>query len=151
MVYEYGIGGTERKTDNANEGFAEIQQNRTLFVQKLTSEAPYSPELVKNLKTVDEVFQHFKPAIEVGFETEEGTGIREGLQFKTLGDFGTKGISNQSKFLQGLNNKQEQYQKIVKELRSNKTLKAIIEDKDNKQAFVSALQALISEIEEPNV
>ncbi len=151
MAYEYGIGGTERKTDNANEGFAEIQQNRTLFVQKLTTEAPYEPELVKNLKTVDEVFQHFKPAVEVNFETEEGTSINEGLKFKNLGDFGSKGISGQSKYLQGLNNKQEQYQKIVKELKSNKALRTIIEASDNKQAFVSALHALIKELEEPAV
>jgi hypothetical protein len=149
MAYEYGIGGTERKTDIANEGFAEIQQNRTLFVQKLTPQTPYEPELVPNLKTVDEVFQHYKPALEVQFETEEGATHSEGLRFQNLGDFGSKGISNQSKFLQALGNKQEQYQKIVKELKSNKALRTIVEDKENKQAFVNALQALIKELEEP--
>ncbi len=148
MAYEYGIGGTERKNDNANEGFVEIQQNRTLFIQKLTADTPYEPELVQNLKTIDEVFQHYKPSVNVEFETETGASASENVQFKNLGDFGTKGILGQSKFLQNLNNKQQQYQKIVKELKSNKALRNIMEDQESKQAFINAVRALIAELEE---
>ena len=43
-MFEYGIGGNERKLNNANEAFADIQMNRTIFVQKLTGEAPYVPQ-----------------------------------------------------------------------------------------------------------
>ena len=38
-LYQYGVGGNEVKVD-ANESIAEIPSNRTLFVQKLTDEAP---------------------------------------------------------------------------------------------------------------
>lgn len=42
-MYKYGVGGNEVKIDT-NEAIAEIPSNRTLFVQKLTDEAPISPE-----------------------------------------------------------------------------------------------------------
>ena len=44
-LYNYGIGGNEVKVD-ANESIADIPSNRTLMVQKLTDEAPTSPECV---------------------------------------------------------------------------------------------------------
>ncbi len=54
-MQEYGIGGTEVKGD-ASEAFVEIPQNRTLFIEKLTNEAPVKPQMTEGLKTVDEVF-----------------------------------------------------------------------------------------------
>ena len=44
-IYDYGIGGNEVNVD-ANESIADIPSNRTLLVQKLTDEAPVSPETV---------------------------------------------------------------------------------------------------------
>ena len=44
-IYDYGIGGNEVNVD-ANESIADIPSNRTLLVQKLTDEAPVSPEAV---------------------------------------------------------------------------------------------------------
>ena len=39
-MYSYGIGGQERKLDNASEAISDIPLNRTLLVQKLTTNAP---------------------------------------------------------------------------------------------------------------
>ena len=44
-LYNYGIGGNEVEVD-ANESIADIPSNRTLMVQKLTDEAPVTPETV---------------------------------------------------------------------------------------------------------
>ena len=60
----YGLGGTEVKLD-ANEAIQEIPQNRTLLVEKLTSDAPVKPEIVGDLKTIEDVFENFKPKVEV--------------------------------------------------------------------------------------
>ena len=53
-IYDYGIGGNEVNVD-ANESIADIPSNRTLLVQKLTDEAPASPETVYGLQTVEDV------------------------------------------------------------------------------------------------
>ena len=146
-MFNYGIGGNEIRPD-ASEAIADIPKNRTLVVEKLTDQAPVKPEMVYDLKNVDEVFAHFKPKVEVELEKEDGSSTNEALSFSNLGDFGTKGITNQNQFLQDLNQKQDQYMKIIKQLKSNKSLKTILENPDTKVAFVGALLALIQEIED---
>lgn len=147
MLSNNGIGGNEVPLD-ANESIAEIPQNRTLFAQKLTSEDPVKPELVEGLTAVEKVFEHFKPEIKVGFEDANGAVKMESLKFRNLGDFGTKGIISQSDFLTGLETEKDQYQKIVRQLKTNKILKAALEDAETKKAFHSILQLLIKELEE---
>jgi len=147
MLTNKGIGGNEVPFD-ASEAIFEIPQNRTLLAQKLTAHDPVKPELVEGLNTIDRVFEHFKPEIKVDFEDAEGSVKMESLRFKNLGDFGTKGITGQSRFLMGLETEKDQYQKIVKQLRTNKILKAALEDPDAKKALYDTLHNLIKELEE---
>lgn len=146
-MQEYGIGGTEVKGD-ANEAFAEIPQNRTLLCEKLTADAPIKPKIVEGLQTIDDVFEHFKPAVEVDFEDSEGAGKQESLSFKGLSDFGMKGITAQSEFLKDLNIEKEQYQKIIKQLKSNKLLRKTLENPNTKADLLGVMYALIKELEE---
>ncbi|WP_299888223.1 hypothetical protein [uncultured Lacinutrix sp.] len=143
----YGLGGTEVKTD-ANEALQEIPQNRTLFVEKLTQDQPIKPEVVTGLKTVEEVFDHYKPEVEVDFEDADGVEKKEALNFKNLGDFGGKGITRQSSFLKGLNTEKDQYLKIVKQLKTNKILKTALESPEAKESLLEAIRALLTEIQE---
>lgn len=66
-MFNYGIGGQEVPKD-ASEGIADIPMNKTLMLEKLTSNDPIKPQLVEGLKTIDEVFAHFKPNTEVEFQ-----------------------------------------------------------------------------------
>jgi hypothetical protein len=143
----YGIGGQEVKGD-ASEAILEIPQNRTLFAQKLTSEAPVKPEIVEGLKNVDEVFAHYKPKIAVEFEDSAGAGFQEQLHFSGLADFGIKGITAQSAFLQNLNLEKEQFLKIIKQLKTNKLLRKALENPETRQAVLNSLYSMIKELEE---
>lgn len=141
----YGIGGTEVKTD-ASEAFVDIPQNRVLLAEKLTVNPTVKPEIVEGLTDIASVFQHFAPEVDVTFETEQGVPKREALKFKGLEDFGAKGITQQSEYLNELNAKKEQYQKIIKQLKSNKLLRKALDDKESKESIIHALQALINEL-----
>ena len=143
----YGIGGNEVKGD-ASEAILEIQQNRTLLLEKLTANAPVKPQIVEGLTTIDEVFEHFSPKIDVEFENTEGVSKQETLRFKGLADFGVKGITAQSAFLQDLTAQKDLYNKIMKQLKSNKLLRKALEKADTKQALINAIFALIRELEE---
>jgi len=143
----YGIGGQEVKGD-ASEAILEIPQNRTLFAQKLTSDAPVKPEIVEGLKNVDEVFAHYKPKIAVEFEDSAGAGFQEDLRFSGLADFGIKGITAQSAFLQNLNLEKEQFLKIIKQLKTNKLLRKALENPETRQAVLNSLYSMIKELEE---
>jgi len=146
-MLEYGIGGQEVKGD-ASEAVGEIAQNRTLLVENLTEGAPVKPQIVTDLKNIDEVFEHYHPELEVEFEDQEGTGRAEKLQFKGLSDFGVKGITKQSDFLKDLANQKEQCYKIIKQLKSNKLLRKALEKEETKGALLNSMYALIKEIEE---
>ncbi|WP_374460078.1 hypothetical protein [Chryseobacterium taeanense] len=147
MLSNKGIGGNEVPLD-ANEAIVEIPQNRTLFAQKLTADDPVRPELVEGLNTVEKVFEHYKPEVKADFEDANGTVKMETLKFKNLGDFGTKGITAQSSFLSGLETEKDQYQKIVKQLRTNKILKAALADPDARKTLYDIINVLIKELEE---
>ncbi|QMW04488.1 hypothetical protein [Spirosoma foliorum] len=146
-MFDYGIGGQERKL-NVSESIVDIPQNKTLLIEKLTTDPSFSPEVVEGLKTVGEVFAHFKPENEIEFDTEDGSTISETLRFNSLADFGKKGIIAQIEYLQQLNMTFEDFQKYVKQLKSNKILKTMLENPDGKAAYIAAIQAMIRELEE---
>ncbi len=140
-----GIGGNEVKGD-ANEALTDIPQNRTLIAGKLTPNAPIKPEVVEGLRTVEDVFEHYEPTLKVPFEDKDGGTVNEELGFKNLGDFGKKGIIDNSVFLKELEIESDQYKKIIKQLKTNKILKAALEDEGAKQSLVDTIDALIAEI-----
>ncbi len=146
-MFNYGIGGQEVPKD-ASEGIADIPMNRTLMLEKLTADDPIKPKIVEGLKTVDEVFANFKPQVEVEFQKEDGAFQSEKLNFANLGDFGAKGITNQSNFLKDMELKKNEFAKIIKQLKSNKALKTVLENPDTKASFMQALQAMSQEIDD---
>jgi len=147
MDNSYSLGGSEVRSE-AGEAIQEIGQNKTLLVQKLTQDQPLKPQVVKGLTSVDAVFDHFKPEIEVDFEDSEGVESKEMLRFSNLGDYGKQGIVNQSKYLNDLDTEKDQYLKVVKQLKSNKILKAALTDPDAKQALLRSIESLIAEIQQ---
>ena len=141
----YGIGGNEVKTD-ASEAFADIPQNRTLMLEKLTKDTPVKPQIVHGLQTIEQVFDNYKPEVEVEFADASGAAVKEQLKFSNLGDFGIKGITEQSNFLKDVTTQKDQYQKIVKQLKTNKILKQALENPEAKNAMLESIHALIQEL-----
>jgi hypothetical protein len=146
---EVEIGG-QLVPQQSFEAIANISSNKTLLVQKLTSK-PTKLEPVKGLKTIDEVFNHFKPGTEVEFEDENGAQKKEELKFNSLLDFRKDGIINQSDLLKKLQTQQDACNSIIKRLKTNKILKTALQNSEAKMSFLQALQAAINEIDNANV
>lgn len=144
-ILEYGIGGNEVKVD-ASEAIANIPENRSLIVEQLTADEPVIPEAVKGLKTVEEVFEHFRPNIDVEFENEEGQPVKENFCFQTVADFSVKNMTRNSPFLHKLDTEKTFYEGLVAQLRSNKVLQRVLENPESKKAFIDALEALKKEL-----
>ena len=138
---------TEVQDVEVMESVLEFPQNRAFLTEQLTAEDPSKPEIVNGLKTVDDVFEHYKPKVNVDFQDSEGVTKKETLAFNNVGDFGVKGIVAQSDFLKALNIQKEEYQKIIKQLKSNKQLKQVLGDIESKQALLNAIHALLKELE----
>lgn len=146
-MFNYEIGGNERKVD-ASEAFVDISPNKTLFIQQLTANDPVKPEIVEGLKTEEDVFRHFKPSVGVSFENSNGSTVDETLRFANLGDFSVKSMVQQSDTLHDLKVESDMYLNIIRQLKTNKTLKATLENPDTRQAFAAALENLAKELKQ---
>jgi Protein of unknown function (DUF770). len=149
MLNEVEIGG-QLVPQESFEAISNISSNKTLLVQKLTNK-PTKLEPVKGLKTIDDVFEHFKPNVEVEFEDENGALKKEELKFNSLLDFRRDGIINQSDLLKKLQIQQDACNAIIKRLKTNKILKTALQNPEAKKNFLQALQATINEIDNANV
>ena len=145
-----GIATTILAPDPVGEGFVEISPNKTLFIQKLTADDPIKPEIVEDLQTVEQVFDYFKPNCDVELDKEDGSAVKENFKFAGLGDFDIKNLTNQSAYLKKLSIENDAYLKIIKQLKTNKSLKNVIENPDTRNAFINSLKALAAELEEEN-
>jgi hypothetical protein len=146
MINQYEIGGNEVKID-ASEAIAAIPENRTMLVEQLTSEEPVNPEVAAGLTSIEQVFAHYKPQIDVEFQNEEGQPVKETFHFLNVGDFAVKNLTEQSSFLKGVNTQKDFYDNLIKQLRSNKVLQRALENPESKQAFIAALQGVLSELD----
>ena len=146
-MFNYEIGGNERKVD-VSEAITDISPNKTLFVQQLTDQETVKPEIVEGLKTVEDVFRHFTPKVAVSFENEDGSTKEETLQFRNLGDFSVKNMVQQSGTLGNLKLENDTYLNIIRQLKTNKTLKATLENPETRQAFAAALENLAKELQQ---
>ncbi|MDR3286816.1 MAG: hypothetical protein LBT27_05185 [Prevotellaceae bacterium] len=147
MISQYEIGGNEVKID-ASESIAAIPENRTMLVEQLTSEEPVNPEIITGLTTIEQVFEHYKPQIDAEFQNEDGQPVKETFHFRNVSDFGVKKLTEQSPFLKKVNTEKDFYDNLIKQLRSNKVLQRALENAESKQAFIAALQGVLSELNE---
>ena len=143
-----GIATTILAPEPVGEGFVEISPNKTLFIQRLTNEDPVRPEIVEGLETVEKVFEYFQPNCDVELDKEDGSSVKENFTFSGLGDFDVKNLTNKSAYLKNLSLENDAYLRIIKQLKTNKSLKNVIENPETRNAFVNALKALATELEE---
>lgn len=143
------IGGKVRER-KVSEAISLLPMNKTLMVQKLTSDPEANPEIVEGLDSVEKVFDHFKPSVEVEFEDKEGAEVKNELQFNTVGDFGVKGMLRQSEFLNTLQKEKDELFRFMKILKSNKVLQKILNNPEEKQAYIASIQSVLEELKNAN-
>nr|WP_044655066.1 hypothetical protein [Bacteroides acidifaciens] len=131
-----------------SEGISDIPHNKTLIVEKLTAEAPVSPDTITGLTDLRQVFDYFSPNIDVEFENEEGQPVKENLKFRNVADFSINKMTLQSNFLRSLKAQKDFNDYLVKQLRSNKVLQKVLNDQKSRQLFLSVLQELRKEMKE---
>lgn len=145
-MFDFEIGGNEIKPESA-EGIANIPHNRTLLAQKLTQEAPVNPEVVYGLKTVEAVFEHFKPEVEIEMESLDGMPTKETMKFRSVADFRVKEMVAQSPFLRSLDAQYQEYTQISRRLQGHRILQTALGNPDTKAALIQTLQALVAELD----
>lgn len=129
-----------------SEAIVEFPQNRALLVEQLTDDPPARAKIVKDLRTMEDVFNYFQPKVNVEFEDLLGQTKKETLSFNEPRDFELAGLMKKSEFLKELGLLKESYEKIEKQLRTNKVLRDALSDPDTRNALIKSMQALLKEL-----
>lgn len=136
---------------NAQDGIIEFPQNRTLYADQFTDDAPNTDEDREGFKatSMKDVFEHYQPSKEsVALETEEGGVVYEDFEFKQIKDFDDEQLIAQSKLLSGNQAKIDAYNSVIRQLEKNKTLRNTLKDDASKDNLKNALKALLAELDD---
>lgn len=128
-----------------------IDNNKTLYIDQFT-DFPGDPELVQNVRTIDDAFQTFKPSVDVTFEDEEGGSVDETLSFSEIRDFeareGKGQLVKNSPFLSGVKSKIDVNADMRKNIEKNRKLRDLLKDATSRGELKSVLTALLAELED---
>ena len=131
-----------------------IDANKTLIIDQYTDEAPVEAELFQDAKTMKDVFDHFKPSVEVEFANEEGEIVPETLHFNEMKDFDVNGgkgnLVMNSPFLSDIKIHADNSSKVRKQLEQNTKLRNILKDAQAREDLKVMLQAMLDESEQSN-
>ena len=144
---KFELGGHEVKQDTGGEGVNALDQNKTLVISQLTGDAPLKPEVETGLKTMKDVFDHYKPSLALELTDADGAPVSNDIQFNSVADFGKKGLIQKSPFLTSLEAQRSEYQKFIKMLKI-KQMGNIIKDEEAKATYIDAIKSMIAELEE---
>lgn len=135
----------------AQDGIIEFPQNRTLYADQFTDEAPTSDEDREGFKakSMKDVFEHYQPSKNgVTLETEEGGAIYEDFDFKSIKDFEDEQLIAQSELLNETKGRIDAYNSVIRQLEKNKTLRNTLKDEAARGNLKNALKALLAELDE---
>ena len=139
--------------EESNAKVTPLDNNKTIIIDQYTSDVEVgNSELFENPKTMQDVFNHFKPSVNVEFEDEQGGIVSEQLHFNEMRDFeanGGKGnLVTNSPFLSNAKSKVDVSAKIRKQIEQNRRLRDILKDAEGKAELKELLEALLQEIKE---
>jgi hypothetical protein len=128
-----------------------IDNNKSIIIDQYTTDvATGNPELFEGGKTLKDVFDHFKPNVEVEFTDEEGGSVNEVLHYNSIKDFEANGgrgnLVTNSPFLSDVKMKVDVNTKIRKQIEQNKKLRDILKDEQAKTELKELLEILLEEI-----
>ena len=135
---------------NAQDGVIEFPQNRTLYVDQFTDNAPNTDEEREGFKpkNLNDVFEHYQPSKEgVALETEEGGAVYEDFEFHQIKDFEDDQLIAQSEMLSEKKAKIDAYNAIIRQLQKNKQLRNALKDPASRASLLNVLKSLMAEIE----
>jgi len=123
-----------------------VKDNKTMLFEQLTFKAPNNPQK-SECRSLDDVFDTYKPEVDVQFEAEGGVPQKETLRFANLNGFGPVGLSKNSEFLKELGGNVEIYEKLIGILKKNKALRDALSNPETRKEVLTALKAMFLELE----
>jgi len=140
---------TDTPDEESGNSINAISQNKTLIVDQF-ADSVSEPELLQDAKNIKEVFEHFKPEVDVEFSDEDGSPVSETLKFREMKDFdvdeGKGQLVQNSEFLMSVKSNIEANTKMKKQIETNKKLRDVINNAEDRESLKKTLEAMLEEL-----
>jgi len=147
-LYGYQIGATI-ETQERGADVNIVPDNKTLIALPLNDDPDIEADPTR-LKNMKEVFENYKPKVEVDLKNLEGEADMVELKFSALRDFNKDGIIKQAPVLQDLQQQEETYARYIDIINNNEKLRSILGDPEMKKEFLELVDMLVEELDESN-
>lgn len=135
----------------AKDGVIEFPQNKTLYVDQFTDEAPYTDEDREGFKakSMKDVFEHYQPSKSgVELTAEDGGTVQEEFVFHEIKDFEDAQLIEQSETMSQDKETIDAYNSVIRQLEKNKSLRNAMKNEGARDNLKNALKALLAELED---
>jgi hypothetical protein len=119
-----------------------LDSNRTIFVAPLNEAAGEEPELTR-CRSMPEVFQTFRPSVEIEVRNDQGETEMTNIRFGAVKDFAPEAVIAQSPTLESQKNEKLILAEFLKNLKANATLRKTLADPEQREQLLTGLRAAL--------
>jgi predicted component of type VI protein secretion system len=141
------LGATEKVKKDDSIPVELLPSNKILYTARLNNdeEADVAPQRCSNLK---EVFERFQPSFSVEMETADGEPLNGEFEIRSMKEFSSKELIEKNEHLQRTYYSKEMMADLDRQLKKNKALQKLLQDKDKKEALLKVMAYYIDLLSE---
>ncbi len=139
MAKERFIGAQHQRENDLTMGVEILDTNKTLFVAAMNENAGENPQPVE-CKTMADVFNTFRPKVEISVESPDGSTSDQEIKFERMADYTPDAVIAQSPALKAMQTELLLLKDLMNQLRNNRSLLKAVDSPD-KEALVKGIQA----------
>jgi hypothetical protein len=134
------IGGEHVRENDMTMPVEILGTDKTLFVAAMSEAAGENLDPIP-CKTMSEVFQNFRPNVDISVEAEDGSIASSNLRFERVADFQPEAVIAQTPSLKALHQEMLVIKDLLNQLKSNKVLVRAVDSSDDRAAMLNGFKA----------
>lgn len=130
------------------DGIKVLRQDRTLYADQFTDEAPRYEEdrQIFNPGSMKDVFEHYQPSKTVELQDEDDAAVTEEFSFTDIKDFEDERLIKQSKLLTEKQAKIDTFTAVARQIEKSKAMRSALREDNVRDNLKNALKAILAEL-----
>lgn len=139
----------DARDEQTSAGITDLSQNKTLYIGQFQKDV-YEPDLLVDVKTMDDVFKKWQPSVEIPFKDENGAEVLETLELEKMKNFevsnGKDGMTEKSSTLKTIKAEIENAGRMEKSITEDRALRDVLRTSEDKENLRIVLQTMLDEL-----
>ena len=140
MARKKHIGAEHVRESDKTMGVEVLRTDKTLFVASMNESAGENLDAAP-CKTMAEVFQTFRPNLDVSVTSEDGAAVSSNLRFERMADFQPENVIAQTPSLKAIHQELLILKDLLNQLKSNKVLRKAVDSPEERASMLKGFRA----------